>query len=267
MTKAYHIAQWDTLYETANSRKIVTLTYYQKPNKLVGEGIGLTLQEPDNVALLGTWTLLEALASTSARDQRGWLIRNGSPLTAARMAALTRVKIEHFVRALEHFCRPEIGWLLHSEVPKTFRLSGESPTNPPPITPNNPNPENAGRLSGESPTNLQQERRERESEEEEKKREERGALTLASQSLGGPSVEDVEAWAETTEIPVAFALEKFAEAVERLDFKKPGVKQNWKDRFTRFWNADGKKWSKKNPAPAPGVSGGVTLADMRRAQA
>ena len=119
--KAYHIKQWDTLYETAETRKIRTLSYYAKSNKLVGEGIGLTLAQDDNVALLGTWVLIEALASTAPRDQRGWLVRNGTALTPPRMAALTRVEAKHFVRALEFFCRPEVAWLEQIELP------GDSP--------------------------------------------------------------------------------------------------------------------------------------------
>ena len=158
MSKAYHITHWDTHYETSNSRKIQNLTYYQKSNKLVGEGIGATLQHEHNLALIGTWALIEALASTSTQKLRGWLIRNGTALTAARMAALTRVDTVHFERALEWFSRPEIGWL---ELKETADVSGDSPTNPPPE-------QDDGRLSGDSPTNPPQEReRERDFRERE----------------------------------------------------------------------------------------------------
>lgn len=137
--KAYHITQWDTLYETAASRKVVTLSYYSKPNKLVGEGIGATLAQEDAEALLGTWALMEALASTAPFGFRGWLVRNGSALDAPRMAALTHRPKDKFVRALEWFSQPEIGWLEHVELPASF------PTKP-------PSKETTGGLSGESPT-------------------------------------------------------------------------------------------------------------------
>ena len=69
---AFHITQWESLYETAVTRKIRNLTFYAKQNKLVGEGIGATLAQEDNVALLGTWSLIEALASTAPHGRRGW---------------------------------------------------------------------------------------------------------------------------------------------------------------------------------------------------
>ena len=174
MSKAYHITHWDTHYETSNSRKIQNLTYYQKSNKLVGEGIGATLQHEHNLALLGTWTLIEALASTSVQKQRGWLIRNGTALTAARMAALTRVDTVHFERALAWFSRPEIGWL---ELKETAAVLGESPTNP-------PQEQDGGRLAGESPTNPPQERERERDFRETRERRERGAHSFRCAGFG-----------------------------------------------------------------------------------
>ena len=123
--KAYHIVQWDSLYETAGTRKLRNMTFFAKQNKLVGEGIGLTLAQEDNVALLGTWALIEAVARTSRRHERGWLVRNWTPLTPARLAALTRVKEQYFVRALDFFCLPEVAWLEHIELPG--ESAGEMP--------------------------------------------------------------------------------------------------------------------------------------------
>ncbi len=239
MPKAYHIVQWNTLYETSNSRKVVTLTYYQKPNKLVGEGIGATLAHPQNVALLGTWSLIEALASTAPNGLRGWLVRGGTALTAARMANLTRVDQQHFARALEHFTQPEIGWL---ELAECAGLSGESTTNLPQET---VKPATVAGLSGESTTNLPQEERRVESEEVRKSREERGALTLAAARASAPSPEEVEQWASTAGVDPVFAVEKLAEGIAREDFAKPAVRKNWRDRFQGFWKSDEQAWRKK----------------------
>lgn len=140
--KAYHITQWEQLYETAETRKIRTLTYYAKPNKLVGEGIGFTLSQPNGPHLLGMWALLEALASLSAQDWRGWLVRNGSALDAGRMASLTRVPTEHFVEALDFFCRPEVSWLELIDWP------GQSPGKKPAGSNSR---DNSGGSSGQSP--------------------------------------------------------------------------------------------------------------------
>lgn len=245
MSKAYHITHWDSHYETSNSRKIQNLTYYQKSNKLVGEGIGATLQHEHNLALIGTWALIEALASTSTQKLRGWLIRNGTALTAARMAALTRVDAVHFERALEWFSRPEIGWL---ELKETAAVSGDSPTNPPPEP-------DSGRLSGDSPTNPPQERERERGTLERENREEREALTLAAARASAPTPEEVEAWATGARIPVAFALEKLREGLEREDFAKASVRKNWQARFARFWDTDAPAWTKKNQKNAAAQTG------------
>lgn len=245
MSKAYHIVHWDTLYETCETRKIRTLTFYAKPNKLIGEGIGLTLQEADNVALLGTWALIEALASTSAREQRGWLIRNGSALTAARMASLVRVDVKHFERALEWFSRPEIGWL---ELKETAAVSADSPA----VVPQR------GKSSADSPAVVPQEERERDKERKEREGE-RGTLTLAAARVSAPSPEEVETWATAAQIPAAFALEKLAEGIEREDFAKVHVRKNWQARFARFWKDDGPAWTRKNQKNAAPQNGAAAL--------
>ncbi len=171
--KAYHIKQWDSLYETAVTRKIRTLTFYAKPNKLVGEGIGATLAQEDNAALLGTWVLIESLASTAPHGQRGWLVRNGTALTPARMAALTRVKPEHFERALVFFCLPEVDWLEFVEMP------GESPGEPSGKTKSGPEQESAGTKSS------------RESEQGNNREEPR----VNSPSASIPTVDEARTWA------------------------------------------------------------------------
>jgi hypothetical protein len=246
MNKAYHITQWDSLYETCETRKIRTLTFYAKPNKLIGEGIGLTLQEPDGLALLGTWSLLVDLASLSAREHRGWLIRNGTALTAARMGALLRVPAHHFERALEWFSRPEIGWLEYVETPL---VAADSPAIVPP----------RGKSSADSPAIVPQEEGKREGEREEKEREERDALTLAAARASAPSPKEVEEWAAGAQIPPAFALEKLREALEREDFAKPSVRKHWQARFARFWETDAPAWRRKmqkNAAPQNGGGAG-----------
>lgn len=247
MSKAFHIKQWDDLYETHETKKIRTLAFYAKPNKLVGEGIGLTLQEPDNMALLGTWALIEALASTSAREQRGWLIRNGTALTAARMAALLRVDARYFERALEWFVRPEIGWL---ELKETDLLPGDSPANPPSSVPSAATP-------GDSPANPAQEEREKEKERKERERRERESALSAAARASAPSPKEVDSWATAAGIPVAFAQEKLAEGIERDDFAKAHVRANWQARFTRFWKDDGSTWARKKQknAAAPNPAG------------
>jgi hypothetical protein len=130
LMKAYHIKQWDDLYETNETRKIARLSYYAKSNKLVGLGIGRTLQHPRGLEFLGVWQLLEALASHSERHQRGWLVRNGAPLEPADIASLLRLPEEPITAAIAHFSNPAIGWLPLEEF--TGTLPGDSPGSVPP---------------------------------------------------------------------------------------------------------------------------------------
>jgi hypothetical protein len=109
--KALHLKYWNTVYETAATRQVRVLSYYSKPNKLVGEGLGHMLNQPDGLALYGTWTFLEILASTAPQEQRGWLVRNGTPMDATRMSALTHIPVPMIERALSFFSTAPLDWL------------------------------------------------------------------------------------------------------------------------------------------------------------
>lgn len=115
--KCWHVTMWAELYESAQSRGVQTLSFYAKPNKLVGEGLGHTLAQEDGLALLGTWALIEALASHGLPKQRGWLFRNGSPLDAPRISALLRLPKDPVERALKHFSTTPMDWLEEAEYP------------------------------------------------------------------------------------------------------------------------------------------------------
>lgn len=251
MMKAYHIVQWDTLYETSETRKVRTLTYYAKPNKLIGLGIGRTLQHAQNVALLGTWALIEALASTAERDHRGWLVRNGAPLTAEQMAYLTRVDPLYFEAALAHFADPTVGWLELGEWPSKKLSDGNHPETsgrPPGVSPGvvppaGNHPETSGTIS----------LRERDDRQEREGERERGTPARSPADAGVPSLEEVLAWAKghASGIDPEFAGEKHAEHSERSGWKVRGKLIDWQERFPRYWKQDGPKWvrnRKKNAA-------------------
>lgn len=251
--KAFHITKWNTLYETWETRKIRALTYYAKPNKLVGEGIGLTLAQEDNVALLGTWSLIEALASTSEREHRGWLVRNGTALTAQRMAALTRVDAAYFDRALHFFTQPEVGWLELLEWPADRTTAGDSPASvlSPPA-----DRTTAGQPPEIIPPNSARERERERDKREKGERDETGHTPAAP----GLSLDSVLAWAasEVPQIPADFLKLKFVQASDRGDFVKPGwAGTKWQEKFRRFWTEDGTAWTKKQKnAARPGDAGG-----------
>lgn len=254
MPKAYHIKDWDLWYESAETRKLKTLTYYGKPNKLVGEGIGLTLASADNLVLLGMWALLEAVASTSERGWRGWLVRNGTPMTATRIANLLggRVAVERIEQALDHFTDEGVRWLEYIEMPGT--IPAEPPPISPPIAP-------AGKSPGESPAILpatatggREVGREMEGDGGNKEGG-RDGLPWASHL---PSFTEVETFAAAARIPLDYVLAKIRSADERKDFAKVSWQNGWRDKLKRFWKADAPKWGelgKKNGAPPAGGSG------------
>ena len=258
--KAYHITQWNPLYEKADTRKTDYMGWFCKQTKLVGIGIGKTMREPypRNAILYGLWTIIETLASQSAVNERGWLIRGGKPLEAESLADLVpTIPPAAFQEALDWFSQPKIGWLemvecphLNDSTPGLFPEPDPKTAVPPEATGRNSRPvpvppEATGRNSA---TERQTER-----ESTDRQKRERDTLTRASHSLSGPTVEEVETWAVGAGVDPTFAVEKLAQAVEREDFAQPAIRKHWPERFLRFWKADEVAWRrkrKKNAAAA-----------------
>jgi hypothetical protein len=117
MAKAYHIVQWH-LYESSDLRKTAYMSWYKKQTKLTGIGVGLTMLQgfPRNAVLMGTWGFIETLASLSALEHRGWLVRNGVPMVPEDMSALIpTVPATAFQEALDWFSQPRVNWVEHVE--------------------------------------------------------------------------------------------------------------------------------------------------------
>lgn len=135
MTKAFHIVQWHPLYEKSDTRKTDYMGWYSKQTKLVGLGIGRTLQAgyPRNMELLGLWNVLEILASQSVLQHRGWLVRSGQPLDFEGMSALVpTITADGFRTACEWFCQDRVGWLEEIEfTPDNIISRSKSPSHPP----------------------------------------------------------------------------------------------------------------------------------------
>lgn len=133
--KALHVINWDSHHETADSRKYQALKYVAKPNKHDGLSYRRLVKQTDRTDLYAAWSLILEVASKSARGQRGWLVRDGSALTATDMEVITGFPEGIFTRAFEFFMDPQIGWLEETEckcldsvaVPKTTAV-GDSPS-------------------------------------------------------------------------------------------------------------------------------------------
>lgn len=138
--KAYRIKQWNDLYERNTTRKVDFMPWYPKQTKLTGMGIGCTMAQPDNLELLGLWNLIEILASQSKKNHRGWLLRNGSPLTATMMACLIpTVPVAKWERALAHFSSPEVDWIEMADTSEAEHPTDARETAPP-VRDNLPDP-------------------------------------------------------------------------------------------------------------------------------
>lgn len=137
LMKAYHIEGWEEERENADTRKYVQLLWYRNPVKLIGEGLGHTLSQPERRGpfLYGMFKLIEQVAAGGKKEERGWLYRNGSPMDAARIAMLLRLPEEFVKEALEFFSKPPMDWLKMREFcpngpVSAGRTPGESPGNP-----------------------------------------------------------------------------------------------------------------------------------------
>lgn len=173
MSQAYYIKQWKTRYERSDTRKTDYMSWFAKSTKLVGIGIGLTLAHPQNLKLLGAWTMIETLASLSAVEERGWLIRNGEPLDAEGMHALIpMIKAEDFQLALDWFVQPRINWLERLEYIPAPELTGNSPGK----SPGHPTGHTAApELTGQnSATDRQRDRQSTDRQTSEREREKKG---------------------------------------------------------------------------------------------
>ena len=104
----YRIKKWDILYENNRTRTLKNMQWVPIPNQFDGDGYTQLMDEPDGMALYGSWVLLLAVASKC--HPRGTLVRsNGKPHTVDSLARLTRGNSECFSRAIQLFIK--IGWI------------------------------------------------------------------------------------------------------------------------------------------------------------
>jgi hypothetical protein len=128
--RALRITQWEGSHETHESRKLKFLPWVAAPNKHDGLGFCYLKAEPEQekIELFCAWKLMVDLAARAVKEQRGWLMRSGKPLTAADMAMMTSFPARIFDKAIQFFCRPEVGWLEEQEVPpETLELPLPTP--------------------------------------------------------------------------------------------------------------------------------------------
>jgi hypothetical protein len=145
--KAYHIKDWDRDRENSDTRRYQDLLWFRNKVKLLGEGLGHTLGQPDKQGpfLYGMFKILEQIAAAGRQGDRGWLVRNGSALDADRMGNLVRLPTTYFTEALKFFSTAPMDWLELADFPVK-----ESPRNPGVAA---DDPDTARTPRGESPRN------------------------------------------------------------------------------------------------------------------
>jgi len=110
--KLYKIKDWESLFETCETKKRSFLRWVPTPNKHDGLSYRKMCKEKDKEKLFCYWNLLLQIASkTMPKDRRGYLERDGMALSAADMADVAGFAADGFERALEFFSSNAIGWL------------------------------------------------------------------------------------------------------------------------------------------------------------
>jgi hypothetical protein len=141
----YKIKNWESQFETSETKKLAVLKWVPTPNKHDGLGFRRVAAQKNRCELFSAWNLILQIASRGKRGvDRGLLQRQGIPLGPQEMSLMTGFPSEIFEVALKFFSGAEVGWLevevFADEQPP------ESPAEPP-ATPGNP-PAEEKRIEG-----------------------------------------------------------------------------------------------------------------------
>lgn len=148
MNQLYYIKDWNVHFETSETRKYSKLRWWPKPNKHDGLGFRKMASQKDACDLYAAWNLMADIASkTTPPNRRGYLERDGKPLSPQDMAMSTGFPERAFARALSFFASSDIQWLcVESAV-----VPGDSPATP----------GDSPAVPGDSPVERKKERTER----------------------------------------------------------------------------------------------------------
>jgi len=123
---AYHVVNWDERYEHHQSRILTRHDYVYLPNAMSIIDLRMS-QHQRGPELLASWYCVLKLASANPLPYRGWLIQDGTPLTARDIAALTRLPAKTLHFALVTLSKPEYKLLELIETPPYRRLNAALP--------------------------------------------------------------------------------------------------------------------------------------------
>jgi hypothetical protein len=125
--KLYRIKNWEELYENHMTRKLVRLNWVPIPNKHDGLTFRRITKNAKACDILCAFILMVQLASkTMPKERRGYLERNGIPLSPDDMGDSTGFSGDCFKTAIEFFLENGSDWIEEINV-KSPDVSGESP--------------------------------------------------------------------------------------------------------------------------------------------
>lgn len=128
--KTYRIKDWDKHYETAETRKLVSLRWLPIPNKHDGLGFRRIAAQSNAAELFTAWILILQVASKGrGPEERGNLLRGQEALGDEDLAIMTGFPKAIFTAALDFFSSSKQGWLLvhEDELPLSAGVPAESP--------------------------------------------------------------------------------------------------------------------------------------------
>lgn len=110
--KLYRIKNWEANFEKSDNRKAKSMPWVATPTKHDGLSFRRTMAQEDGLALFGAWNLiLQIAAKTQPRERRGYLERDGIPMTSEDVALSTGACKKAIERALTFFSSKSIDWI------------------------------------------------------------------------------------------------------------------------------------------------------------
>jgi hypothetical protein len=106
------IRNWDTKYETYETRRLKRLEWVCVRNDLLDLGYRTLIDHADGAAHLGAWLAIVEIGSRC--QARGKLVENGIPLTAKHLAIKSGLPEGLFRAAIPRLLDASIGWLEES---------------------------------------------------------------------------------------------------------------------------------------------------------
>lgn len=225
----YRIPMWRETFETGETRKLKQLTWCAMPNKHDGLSFRRMSREENSAELFAAWVLIVQVSSKGKADERGALIRDGRALTADDLAAMTSFPEEIFIRALNYFSSPKIGWL-------TVEKPQQNPQSP------DASADSAGlpAASAGLPAASAAKERKKEREYSTEKKEREGGETPASNEI--PDRQQAIAQTMTAGIAEDFAGYVYDDWASREGKDGGGNLVKWLPYVVKRWNRERAEW-------------------------